>query len=111
MNNLLQKLISNPGSLKKEESEKLLEELRQEVNDIDIQIGHLLLHRIKTGFYIARVKRLLKLPSYSPEREEKILESILSLTSDDQSRKILKNIYERIIDESRGIQKLRTDDE
>lgn len=111
MNNLLQKLINDPGSINKKEAGKLLEELRQEVDNLDTRIARLLLRRIEVSLYIGKIKRLLKLSSYSPEREAKILKNVLSLAGDDLSRKTLRNIYERIIDESRGIQKQRPDNE
>jgi chorismate mutase len=111
MNNLLQKFIDDPSSFGEKESTALLEELRNEVNDIDIQVTRLLIRRIKLSLYISKVKRVLGLQSFSPEREEKILNNVLSQAPDELSRKILRNIYERIIDESRGIQKLRSEND
>ena len=111
MNNLLQKFIDNPASVGEKEAVLLLEELRNEVNDIDADITRLLIRRIKISLYISKVKRHLGLPSYSPEREEKILMNVLSLAPDDLSRRVIRNIYERIIDESRGVQKLRSGNE
>ncbi len=111
MNYLLQKLIDNSDPLSKNEAEKLLQELRQEVDNLDAGIARLLIQRIEISLYIGKIKKLLKLSSYSPEREAEILKNVVNLAGDDLSKKVLKNIYERIIDESRGIQKLRSDNE
>jgi chorismate mutase len=111
MNSLLQKFINNPSSLSDEEARTLLQDLRAEVDTIDIGIVRLLLKRIDLSLNIGRIKNFLGEPSYNPAREIKILEDVISHTEDELSRSIIRNIYERIIDESRGIQKLRSNDE
>jgi chorismate mutase len=106
MNNL----YNRPGQLNDEDTEKLLSELRKEVDNIDKEIAALLIKRISVTLSIAAAKIKSGLPSYSPERERKIMENILSYSKDELTSKTLRNIYERIIDETRAIQKMRSDD-
>ena len=111
MKSLHQRFLDNPASLSDNEAVNLLEEIRKEVDALDTGIVRLLLKRIEYSLAIGRIKTLLKKPSYTPSREAKILENVLSLAPDELSRRTIRNIYERIIDESRGIQKLRNNDE
>lgn len=92
-------------SLTKPEAEKLLIELRDEINSLDKSIVQLLNKRTLYAVYIGRVKGELGLPSYSPEREKEISEKINSYLEEPLTKAALQRIYERIVDESRAIQK------
>ncbi len=95
-------LLSSSG----EESLAELERLRIEVDKLDEQIVKLLLQRALNSISIGKLKRLLGYSTYTPEREKEIKDKIDSLTKDHPAYKNIQRIYERIIDESRAIQKL-----
>jgi len=105
MDNLKKFLEEMLLSLTKPEAEKLLIELRDEINSLDKSIVQLLNKRTLYAVYIGRVKGELGLPSYSPEREKEISEKINSYLEEPLTKAALQRIYERIVDESRAIQK------
>lgn len=97
---LEEKLLSKP------EPESLLVELRNEIDKLDKSIVQFLNKRTLYAVYIGRVKSELGIPSYSPEREKEIAGKINSYLQEPLTKPALQRIYERIIDESRAIQKI-----
>ena len=59
---------------------------------------------------IGRVKRSLKMPTYSPKREREINKRINKFAEKPLTSKALQRIYERILDESRAVQKNDAED-
>lgn len=106
MENLIKKVTNDLNYLSKEEKEKLLIHLRNEIDDFDKSIVKYLSKRTVFAILIGRVKRSLKVPTYSPEREKDIAQKVSSYVDEPLSKEAVKRIYERIIDESRAIQKL-----
>jgi chorismate mutase/prephenate dehydratase len=105
MDNLNKILEDGLSSITQKEAEKLLNDLRDEINKLDKSIVQLLNRRTLFAVYIGRVKGELGLPSYSPEREKEISQKINSYLEEPLTKSALQRIYERIIDESRAIQK------
>jgi chorismate mutase len=105
MNNLNKILNDKLSSLTNQEAEKLLDELRDEIDKLDKSIVHLINKRTLYAVQIGRVKGKLGLPSYSPEREKEISEKINYYLEEPLTKSALQRIYERIIDESRAVQK------
>jgi len=89
----------------KKEKEILLSKLREEVDVLDEDLAKLLNKRTFFSVMIGRVKRALGLPTYSPEREREINMRINKFAQKPLTTKALQRIYERILDESRAIQK------
>lgn len=105
MDNLKKSLEEKLNSLSKSDAEKLLIELRDEIDILDKSIVQLLNKRTLYAVYIGRVKGEIGLPSYSPEREKEISKKINSYLEEPLTKSALQRIYERIVDESRAIQK------
>jgi chorismate mutase/prephenate dehydratase len=105
MDNLKKTLEEKLNSLNDSDAEKLLIELREEIDKLDKSIVQLLNKRTLYAVYIGRVKGEIGLPSYSPEREKEISEKINSYLEEPLTKSALQRIYERIVDESRAIQK------
>ncbi len=82
-----------------------LKELRDEVNLLDDKIISLLIERLEKSVSIGKLKKELSMESYTPVREKEILNRINSMVSDDKLRIHVKRIFERIIDESRAVQR------
>jgi chorismate mutase len=102
----IKKVIDNElDSLTLEEKESILDELREEIDEYDKAIVELLNKRTFSAVLIGRVKKALKLPTYSPEREKDISEKINSYLEEPLTKSALQRIYERIIDEARALQK------
>lgn len=79
--------------------------LREELDRIDDQIAKLLFKRLEKSALIGKIKKSISINTYTPEREREILIRITDLTLDKEQKIHIKRIFERIIDESRAIQR------
>lgn len=93
--------------LNQDEKNQLLGKLRDEVDKIDAGIAELLIGRIKLSIQIGSIKKSLGLTTYDARREDQIEDTLRKLSENPEISKSLKRIYERIIDESRAIQRER----
>src|SRR5262249_61333075 len=80
-----------------------IEALRQRIDAIDAQLMRLLNSRSACAVEIGRVKRILGLPVYSPEREAAILERVARENPGPLDSGAVRRGVERIIDESRRL--------
>ncbi|HAB52048.1 MAG TPA: chorismate mutase [Ignavibacteriales bacterium] len=87
------------------EKENLLSEIRKNVDEIDKDILKLLEKRAHYSKEIGKVKSALNLPFYSSEREKEIIEKLLTNLKSSLLKGSLVRIYERILDESRAVQR------
>lgn len=87
------------------ENDKQLKKLREELDKIDDEIALLILKRLEKSFLIGKIKKSIFLNTYTPERERDILKRIVDSVDDENTKVHLKRIFERIIDESRSIQR------
>lgn len=88
-----------------EDREKILNALRNEVDDIDKELVELLRKRTIRSILIGRIKRSLNQPTYSPEREKDINKKISRYLKEPLRLDALWRIYERILDQSRAVQR------
>jgi chorismate mutase len=95
----------NIESLSKEEKRELLKQIRDEIDSIDDSLAELLNYRAAKYQNLSALKQQLVLENYSPKREKEIIERITNSSKSYLSSKDLKQIFERIIDVSRAIQK------
>lgn len=109
MDNLYKKIENELNSLSVEERNEILLKLRDEIDAIDKQLVHYLSIRTLHSVLIGRVKRTLNMPTYNPKREKEVSERISSFVEEPLSKEALLRIYERILDESRAIQKEEKD--
>ncbi len=100
-------LTGEIDKLDREEKENILSRLRDEVDKVDEEIAGLLIRRIKISLEIGVIKKTMGLAAYDARREKEIGDNIQKLSADPEIKNTLKRIYERIIDESRAIQKER----
>ena len=105
MENIIKKIENELNSLSVSEKEEILKKLRNEIDGIDRQIVPLLSKRTLLSVLIGRVKRSMNLPTYSPEREKEISKKISLYAEEPLRPEALLRIYERILDESRAIQR------
>lgn len=105
MDNNYKKIENDINSLSESERNEILNELRKEVDEIDKNLVKLLSRRTLHSVLIGRIKRSLGLPTYSPEREKDVTNKISSYAVEPLRPDAVKRIYERILDESRAIQR------
>lgn len=82
-----------------------IDRLRERIDDLDAQLVDLLNRRTELALAIGRVKREHGLAVYCPERESAIFERICSLGTGPLAPAALRRLFERILDESRGVQR------
>ena len=94
-----------------EEGRKKLGEYRVVIDQIDRRIVELLNERTGIVECIGRVKRESQLPIYEPRREDQVFANIAEANHGPISNEAVRRIFERIIDEMRGIQRARIQNE
>jgi chorismate mutase len=96
--------------MKPEEGRQKLEEFRVVIDQIDRRIVALLNERTEIVECIGRVKRESQMPVYEPRREDQVFANIAEANRGPISHEAVRRIFERIIDEMRGIQRARMQD-
>ncbi|PYQ13066.1 MAG: chorismate mutase [Acidobacteria bacterium] len=84
---------------------------RRRIDAIDEQLMRLLNSRSACAVEIGKVKRALGLPVYSPEREAWILERVMRENPGPLDPTAVRRVFERIIDESRRLERMAVDKE
>lgn len=87
------------------EAQMLLEEWRRKIDAIDVDLVELLNKRAQCAEEIGKVKLILAMSAYSPEREEEVMKNVTGKNPGPLSRQALRRLFERIIDESRAIER------
>ncbi len=90
-----------------EQARAKLEEYRVTIDEIDRRLVALLNERTVIVESIGRVKREAQLPVYEPRREDQVFANIASANTGPIGNDAVRHIFERIIDEMRGIQRDR----
>jgi len=86
-----------------------IEAWRRRIDSIDDQLMGLLNSRSACAVEIGKIKRVLGLPVYSPEREAWILERLMRENPGPLDALAVRRVFERIIDEGRRLERLGGD--
>ena len=78
---------------------------RKKIDDLDRKLAALLNERAAAAVEIGRLKRNTSLPIYEPEREREVIANVRSSNAGPLAERDLVQIYERIMDVMRSIQK------
>jgi chorismate mutase len=78
---------------------------RKKIDEIDRKLVELLNQRAQAAHEIGRLKRNTNMPIYEPDREKTIFENVQKINPGPLSHRDMVQIYERIIDIMRKIQK------
>ena len=81
-----------------------LDALRNEIDDIDNKILELVARRIAAVVQIGDYKRSRELPVYDAVRERLVLQRLMGQAPPGLDPQVVRRVFERIIDESRGIE-------
>lgn len=79
---------------------------RRQIDDIDRRLVQLLNERATAAREIGKLKRHTNMPIYEPEREKLIFENVQRANAGPLPGSDLRQLYERIIDVMRNIQKI-----
>ena len=83
-----------------------IEAWRRRIDSIDDQLMGLLNSRSACAVEIGKIKRVLGLPVYSPEREAWILDRLMRENPGPLDALAVRRVFERIIDEGRRLERL-----
>ena len=78
---------------------------RIKIDELDRRLVELLNERAHAAHEIGKLKRNTNMPIYEPEREKKIFENVQRANHGPLPEGELRQVYERIIDVMRNIQK------
>jgi chorismate mutase len=78
---------------------------RKKIDELDRKLAALLNERAAAAVEIGRLKRNTSLPIYEPEREREVIANVQRSSTGPLSERDLGQIYERIMDVMRSIQK------
>ncbi|MEK7727999.1 MAG: chorismate mutase [candidate division KSB1 bacterium] len=78
---------------------------RERIDNVDAQMLSLLNQRARYVLEIGKIKLALSLPVYMPERERWIYDNVERINQGPLSNAAVRRLFERIIDESRRLEK------
>ena len=91
-------------------SARVIQDWRTRIDAIDEQLMRLLNSRSACAVELGRVKRALGLPIYSAEREAQVLARVERENPGPLDALAVRRVFERVIDESRRLERLATQD-
>ncbi len=87
------------------ELNKKIRKYRQEIDKIDVELVRLLNNRATSATKIGHIKREYKAPVYVPSREEEVISHVREVNEGPLSHDAIRRLFERIIDESRRLER------
>ena len=100
---------ASKGSGRRRPTGDAIEELRLRIDAIDRKMVRLLNERAGCAIALGRVKNERGLPIYQPAREEEVLSNVRRASGGPLESEALRRLFERIIDESRRIERIATE--
>ena len=88
-----------------------IEDWRDEIDKLDEQLVKLLNARSQCAIELGRIKRDLGLAIYSPDREREVIAHVTGINPGPLDRAAVRRLFERIIDESRRIERVTVEKE
>lgn len=85
-----------------------LDDLRRRIDALDRRVVALLNERAAHAIALGRIKKKRGLPVYQPAREEEVLNNVQGCNGGPLEDAALRRLFERIIDESRRIERVTT---
>lgn len=87
-----------------------LDELRLQIDSIDRKLVELLSERARLVEAVGRLKKQLRMDVYMPEREKEILKLAIDANGGPFSNSAIVRLFERILDESRSLERKIAED-
>jgi chorismate mutase len=80
---------------------------RKRIDELDLELIRILNERASCAIEIGKIKRQKRLPIYDPKREENVVQLMIKHTAPGCRGR--RSLFERIIDESRRIERVAAD--
>ena len=85
-----------------------IEQLRLEIDRLDRELLKIFNERAGLALQIGEIKKERGLPVYDPEREKRIFERMRAANPGPLENEAIVRLFERVIDESRRLERIRT---
>ncbi len=85
-----------------------IDEIRIRIDELDRQLLRVFNERAEMALQIGEIKKELGLPVYDPSREKLIFEAMKAANPGPLDDGAIVRMYERVIDESRRLERIRT---
>lgn len=85
-----------------------IDDYREEINRLDRELLRIFNDRATLALKIGEIKKEHGLPVYDPDRERRIFESMTTANPGPLENEAIIRLFERVIDESRRLERIRT---
>ncbi|WP_432822313.1 chorismate mutase [Trichloromonas sp.] len=85
-----------------------IDDIRIKIDEIDRQLLRIFNERAQLALMIGEIKKELDLPVYDPSREKRIFEAMKAANPGPLDDEAIVRMFERVIDESRRLERIRT---
>ncbi len=88
-----------------------INDLREEIDRLDSELLRIFNERANLALKIGEIKKGLALPVYDPSREQKIFQRMKNDNPGPLDDQAIVRLFERVIDESRRLERVMTSGE
>lgn len=85
-----------------------INDLRIEIDRLDRELLRIFNERAGLALKIGEIKKELQMPVYDPEREKRIFVAMTAANPGPLEDSAIVRLFERVIDESRRLERIRT---
>lgn len=85
-----------------------IDDIRQEIDRLDDELLQIFNQRAALALKIGELKKVHNLPIYDPSREKKIFDKMKANNPGPLDNAAIVRLFERVIDESRSLERMRT---
>ncbi|MDW7646373.1 MAG: chorismate mutase [Desulfuromonadales bacterium] len=85
-----------------------IDTLREEINRLDDELLKIFNQRADLALKIGEIKKERQLPVYDPDREKRIFQRMKAMNPGPLEDEAIVRLFERVIDESRRLERIRT---
>ncbi len=85
-----------------------IDDYRKEINRLDGELLRIFNERAALALKIGEIKKVQNIPVYDPEREKRIFEAISDANPGPLENDAIVRLFERVIDESRRLERMLT---
>lgn len=85
-----------------------IDDYREEIDRLDRELLRIFNERAALALKIGEIKKERGLPVYDPDRERRIFEAMTAANGGPLENDAIIRLFERVIDESRRLERIRT---
>ena len=85
-----------------------IDDYRKEINRLDSELLRIFNERAALALKIGEIKKKHDIPIYDPEREKRIFVAMSKANPGPLENDAITRLFERVIDESRRLERIRT---